>query len=93
VKVKGKSKAVKIYEVIPDWSPWAKEPALLEKYSEAYEKKYLAGNFGEAIAIFNEILELVPGDKNTKRLKESAEQMLLSPPPAGWDGVTVFQTK
>jgi adenylate cyclase len=93
VQVKGKSKAVKIYEVIPDWSPWAKQDSLLAKYSEAYEQKYLAGKFGEAIAIFSEILEKIPGDKNTKKLKESAEQMLITPPPAGWDGVTIFQTK
>lgn len=93
VKVKGKTKAVKIYEVIPNWNPWFKEDALLERYTEAYEKKYLGRNFSEALKTFEEILELLPDDKNTQRLRDLAKEMLTTPPPADWDGVTIMQSK
>lgn len=93
VQVKGKSKAVKIYEVIADWNPWAKEPALLKKYTECYEQLYLHGRFEEALRGFNEILHILPDDKNTLKLKKSAETYAKSPPPAGWDGVTIYDTK
>ncbi len=93
VKVKGKTKAVKIYEVIPNWNSWFKEDALLERYTEAYEKKYLGRNFSEALKIFEEILETLPDDKNTQRLRDLAKEMLANPPPADWDGVTIMQSK
>jgi adenylate cyclase len=93
VQVKGKTTAVKVYEVVPSWSPWAKEDALLEKYTEAYEKKYLQRKFDEALHYFNEILARLPDDKNTQKLKKSAEGFLQTPPPEDWDGVTIHTTK
>lgn len=93
VQVKGKSKAVKIFEVIPNWSPWSKEDALLEKFFDAYEKKYLQRRFAEAKTAFEEILHAVPEDKATKRLLKKAAEFLENPPPDQWDGVTVFTTK
>ena len=93
VQVKGKSQAVKIFEVIPTWNPIAKEKALLEKYTDAYENKYLKRQFSEAIAAFKEILSQLPDDKASKLIKENAENFLKNPPPESWDGVTVFQTK
>lgn len=93
VQVKGKSKAVKIYEVIPNWSPWAKEDALLEKFYEAYERKYLQRKFTEAKAQFEEILKYLPEDKTTLKLLHTTEEFLATPPPENWDGVTVFTSK
>ncbi len=93
VQVKGKSKAVKIFEVIPNWNPWAKEDALLEKFHEAYERKYLNRKFTEAKAQFTEILTFLPEDKATLKLLQSTEEFLATPPPENWDGVTVFTSK
>jgi adenylate cyclase len=93
VQVKGKSKAVKIFEVIPNWSPWAKEDALLEKFREAYERHYLQRRFLEAKNAFEEILQTLPEDKATKRLLKKAEEFLANPPSDQWDGVTIFTTK
>lgn len=93
VQVKGKSQAVKIYEVIPSWNPISKEDALLAKYTDTYETKYLKRQFSEAITAFSEILHHYPDDKATKLMKENAEKFLQNPPPADWDGVTIFQTK
>ncbi len=91
VRVKGKSQAVKIFEVIPDHSPWAKQDGSLEKYKNAYEK-YLRREFAEAAALFGEILQKF-SDKNTTRLQESAIAYQKEPPPESWDGVTTFTTK
>jgi len=93
VQVKGKSKAVKIFEVIPDWSPWAKEAALLAKFCEAYEQLYLNRKFVEAKAAFEAILHQLPEDKTTLKLLHSTEEFLATPPPAEWDGVTIFTSK
>ncbi|MGZ3669588.1 MAG: CHASE2 domain-containing protein [Bdellovibrionota bacterium] len=93
VQVKGKSKAVKIFEIIPNWSPWAKEDALLEKFHEAYERKYLQRKFVEAATQFEEILHSIPEDKASKRLLKMAKEFAANPPSDQWDGVTVFTTK
>ena len=93
VQVKGKSKAVKIFEIIPNWSVWSKEDALLEKFTDAYERKYLKCRFQEAKTLFDEILFEIPDDKATKRLLKKCEEFLAHPPPENWDGVTIFTTK
>lgn len=93
VQVKGKSKAVKIYEVIPNWNPLAKEDGLLAKFCDAYESKYLRRRFEEALSVFREILALYPEDKATKKLHDNAEEYLRNPPPDEWDGVTVMTSK
>lgn len=93
VQVKGKTQAVKIFEVIPNWSVWSREDALLEKFTEAYERQYLQKNFTRAHDSFTEILAAIPGDKATARLLKMSENFLKNPPPENWDGVTVFTTK
>lgn len=93
VQVKGKTEAVKIYEVVPTWRPWAGRPAALEKYTRAYEELYLKKKFSEAAALFDEVLAEIPEDKNLVRLRDSAVQFLNSPPPENWTGVTIFTTK
>ena len=93
IQVKGKSRAVKVYEVIPNWSPWAKEDALLEKYRQAYELRFPKRQFAEAKALFTEILNIIPHDKATENLLESTEEYLRNPPPENWDGVTVLTSK
>lgn len=93
VQVKGKSKAVKIYEVIPSWNPWAKDDKLLKIYTNAYENLYLKQKFSEAVEEFKKVLQEIPEDKCTLKLKKEAEELQANPPPADWDGVTIFQTK
>lgn len=93
VQVKGKSEAVKIYEVVPSWSPWAKNADALAQFTTAYESLYLGKKFSAAVAAFDEILQQVPGDKTTLKLRESAIGFTQSPPPDSWTGVTVFTTK
>jgi adenylate cyclase len=93
VQVKGKSKAVKVYEVLPSWNPLAKSSALLGRYTEAYENHYLSKQFSQARQIFGDLLNEVPDDMATQRLLKLTEEYLKSPPPASWDGVTIFTSK
>lgn len=93
VQVKGKTKAVKIFEVIPNWNAWAREDALLERFIDTYERKYLQKKFSEAQAQFEEILKTIPEDKATLRLLKKTEEFLKNPPPDSWDGVSIFTTK
>ncbi len=92
VRVKGKEKPVKIYEVLPDWKSIAKDPAAIALYTEAY-RNYLDRNFAAAIDKLNKVLEAHLHDKASRILKESCEQNLASPPTTDWDGVTTFKTK
>ncbi len=93
VQVKGKTKAVKIFEVIPNWNPWAREDALLERFIDAYERKYLQKRFSEAQSQFEEILKSIPEDKASIRLLKKTQEFLKNPPPEQWDGVSIFTTK
>jgi adenylate cyclase len=93
VQVKGKSEAVKIFEVIPNWSPWAKEDALRERFTDTFEHKYLRRQFNDAQDVFKEILAAIPTDVATKRLLKKSEEFLANPPPDTWIGTTVFTTK
>lgn len=93
VQVKGKSRAVRIYEVVPSWSKFARDPALLSAFTSAYEGAYLAGRFEEARSAFAAILTSAPEDEPSLRLHKNCEQFIKQPPAAPWDGVTVFQAK
>mgnify|MGYP003344323460 CR=1 FL=1 len=93
IQVKGKTEAVRIYEVIPSWSPWSKEDALREKFIQAYESHYLKRQFADARSAFHEILNAIPEDKATKHLLHLTEIFLENPPPDSWDGTTVKTSK
>ena len=80
IQVKGKTEAVRIYEVIPSWSPWSKEDALREKFIQAYESHYLKRQFADARSAFHEILNAIPEDKATKHLLHLTEIFLENPP-------------
>jgi len=74
VKVKGKTRPVKVYEVYgrcgDPVSPWR------ERYYEIYEEAleaYLAGDYGRAKEMFQEALALFPGDAATLRVLAKME--------------------
>ncbi|NUM89725.1 MAG: hypothetical protein HUU37_11010 [Bdellovibrionales bacterium] len=92
VRVKGKTKPVEIFEVIPSWSPIAHEPEMLNLYREAYDL-YMKSSFTAAEQALRRLLAQVHEDKPAKNLLERCEHYLTSPPPPAWDGVTTFTTK
>jgi adenylate cyclase len=85
VAVKGKSQAVRIYELIGEKR--ALPPAILE-YERAFEA-YLARDFAAAISM----LASHKDDAPSAVLLERCHRQLLDPPPPEWDGVYVAKEK
>ncbi len=92
VRVKGKEKPVKIFEVLHANHHMISDSYSLEMFNEAYEA-YLAKNFDKSIDILKPILEKYPHDVPSNRIKDACTGYLNDPPPADWDGVTTFKTK
>jgi adenylate cyclase len=94
VKVKGKSKAVKIYEVYGDQSDQI-DPAD-SQYYQAYQKAfetYLTQNFAEARELFGKTLQLRPGDLASATMIEHIDSINPEEISPGWDGSIALTKK
>ena len=94
VKVKGKSNAVKIYEVYGDQSDQV-DPAD-SRYFEAYQQgfdAYLAQSFPEARGIFQTALTLRPGDLALTTLIRHIDSINPEEIPPDWDGSIALTKK
>ncbi|MBP5470196.1 MAG: hypothetical protein J6Z11_13230 [Candidatus Riflebacteria bacterium] len=92
--VKGKNEPVLVYEV----RGWLNEENEIwkEKAGNIYQQgidKYLAREWDNAIALFEEVLSLVPEDAPSKVYIERCQHFKQSPPEANWDGRFVLKTK
>jgi adenylate cyclase len=92
VKVKGKDKAVTIFEVLHASHPWMLNLDALNRWEESYNH-YLSRNFSEAKTILIKLCQEYPDDVNCIRLLESSEDYINNPPDESWQGVTKFTTK
>jgi adenylate cyclase len=94
VVVKGKSEAVKIYEVL-DYHSDESFPNLMEVVSHFKEGRqhYGKGNWEKAVKSFQRALELQPADKLSNTYIERCRHLQETPPPNDWNGVWVMQTK
>jgi adenylate cyclase len=93
-RVKGKNRAVSIYELIGSRSEDL--DSKLEDFLGLYQAgrvAYTAMNFEEAIRIFHSAEELRPGDRAVDVHIKRAKAYLINPPPANWDGVHTMTTK
>jgi adenylate cyclase len=94
IVVKGKSKPVKVYEVLDDFEkPVGLWPA---EWVTAYEKamdSYFARDFRAASKGFKKCLEQRPGDFCSQKYLEICQELILDPPPADWDGREIMKTK
>jgi adenylate cyclase len=93
VVVKGKSEAVRIYEVL-DYHSDESFPNLMEvvSYFKEGRNHYSKGNWGKAVKSFQRALELHPADKLSNIYIERC-RCLQETPPDDWNGVWVMQTK
>lgn len=91
VAVKGKSEAVRIYQLLGR-SGHADNEALATAFEAALEL-YRNRKFSEARTGFETLLQRFPGDRPCELYIERCESFLASPPPADWAGVTVMDTK
>lgn len=92
VKVKGKDKPVKIYEVLYQGHIFYDSPKDVQVYNESYEL-YLKKEFKKSKTILQGLKENYPEDPSTSRMLEACEEYIQNPPPEDWDGVTVYKTK
>jgi class 3 adenylate cyclase/HAMP domain-containing protein len=93
VRVKGKSRTVRLFDLF-DWEePAARERKLEERaaFAAALER-YRAGAFAEARLDFQALEERNPLDRAAGAYREQCERHLAQP-PADWDGVDVFVEK
>jgi len=93
-RVKGKSQAVSIYELI-DTQPAQITPEL-EKFLHLYQggrTAYLQRDFKQAEAIFREAERLRPNDRATALHLARSRRYLQTPPPQSWDGSYTMTTK
>ncbi len=75
VIVKGRTKAVAIFEVITRVHFMGKEPDIYQVYMDAHHY-FSERNFKAALDMFDQILEKYPADKPSKRLKSLCEVYL-----------------
>ncbi|MBU1001850.1 MAG: GAF domain-containing protein [Proteobacteria bacterium] len=92
--VKGKTSAVAVYEVLDFHTP--ETFPHLEQVLELFSRGQAAcrgRDFGGGLALFQEILDLHPGDGLSSVWAERCRQYLKHPPPEDWDGVWVMLGK
>ena len=94
IRVKGKLKPVKIYELIGDRAqPLTQDMAtFLALYREGREA-YINRKFHSAIALFDKAHALQPQDSTVEIYLERAQAYIQRPPAEDWDGVHVMTTK
>lgn len=92
VRVKGKAKPVKIFELIAEGKPTEKHQKLIEHFSQGYGF-YHQKRWGDALDSFAQALNVVPDDPVTKLYVERCNDYLTEPPDENWDGVFVMKTK
>ena len=88
VAVKGKSRAVKIYELQAEKDAVSGRRAETVAYEMAFER-YLAGDFAAAL----EIMKPHAADPPSAVLSQRCRDYLREPPPQDWIGIFVAQTK
>ncbi len=93
VIVMGKTKPVRIYEVL-DYHSADTFPNLMDNVSHFREGRqhFIAGNWDRAVRSFGECLKATPSDKLAEIYVERCAE-LKARDPQGWTGVWVMQTK
>jgi len=93
IRVKGKLKPVKIYELIEEKENAS--PELLQ-YVESFHNAlqfYKQRNWKKALEEFEKIEKKYPADKSIKLYISRCNNFINTPPPPDWDGVFVFTHK
>ena len=92
VKVKGKSKAVAIYE--PFMTDYFSDGsfAFIPPFEEGL-RAYRGQRFDEAIKCFENVLRIKPQDNPSTLYIERCQRLKATPPPEDWDGVWTMTRK
>lgn len=92
VRVKGKMKPVKIYELLGEKKDEAAFKDLLEGFARGLAL-YREAKWDEAIAEFQGVLASRPDDYSSKMYVERCKNLKENPPAEPWDGVFVMTKK
>jgi len=92
VRVKGKVRPVRIYELLAEKKDEAEHQDLLDAYARALAI-YREGKFNDAIAAFLKVLDIRPGDAVSLIFMERCITLKEHPPVQPWDGVFVMMKK
>lgn len=92
VKVKGKEKALTIYEVLHPSHPLYNDNEVLISYERSFEL-YLNQKFGDATDILKSLHAKYPEDITFDRMLHICQDFLEVPPPPGWDGTYTHKSK
>jgi len=93
LQVKGKQRGVPVYELLGlagHLSPSLEE--LLARWHPALGA-YREGRFAEALAGFEDVLRVAPGDAPAAMYLARCRDLIANPPPPGWDGIHVLHDK
>lgn len=91
VRVKGKTQPVSVYEVLYSYHPMMKDQDSLNLFKKAYDQ-FVDGDFIKAKENFETILEKIPHDKSSIRLKESCVYWIENPPKEDEDHTITTRT-
>jgi len=91
VQVKGKTEPVKVYEVLYSYHPMMKDLESLAIFNEAYSD-FVEKKFDQSLEKLNKVLEKLPEDKSSLRIKEAVEEYIKNPPADGVDHTITVRT-
>ncbi len=92
MRVKGRTEPVSVYEAMA----FEPAPEIAKKLARGFEhglSAYRRLDLDEARRAFEACLTLVPGDGPSETFLARLDQLVLSPPPADWDGVFEMHSK
>jgi adenylate cyclase len=92
IRVKGKRKPVKIYEILGPIEQLDRYRGLTERFHLAAQT-YREGRWETAVAMFGELLHDFPDDGPTRLFIQRCFDLLAEPPEEEWDGVYVMKSK
>jgi adenylate cyclase len=92
IRVKGKKHPVAIYELLGTASERAKYEDLLRDFARGLAA-YKAGEWHEALEIFERLAERYPNDGPTKLFVKRCHTFMAEAPEGAWDGVFTMTTK
>lgn len=93
IKVKGKKRPIKIYEVINQTNHADKTTAWIMALTNEAFKLYSTCQFEKAIGIYKQILEIKTDDFLSTLFIQRCQDFIQTPPPPDWDGSYAHESK
>jgi adenylate cyclase len=92
VRVKGRTTPVRIFELWTDESRSNKVAEIIQKFQDA-RRFYLMRDWDHAELLFQQVVELHPGDGPSRLYLSRLRELRLVPPGENWDGVHMAMVK